>query len=139
MEKVSLRRYVDRRLGDLARYLDAEVRSIRDSTDLSRQAMEHRLTGMNEFRDSLRDQDAKNVTREVLDGIVQGLRDQDVQQEGRLRVLESRVTADEGGAQASSRLKLAQRSGLAAVIAVITTVLLVASIIVSIVIATRTH
>lgn len=137
--QVDLLMYVDRRLDDLAVRLDGEVRAIRESTRLSREAMEYRLAGMNEFRDSLRDQDAKNVTREVLDGITQGLRDQDVQQESRIRRLEERVTADEGGAQAAVRLKSGQRSSIVSAVAIITTALLVVSIAVSVLIATRTH
>jgi hypothetical protein len=155
--KIHLTGYIDRRCDNTehaievlrtearerARLLDEEIdrriTTLKEQITQSRDAMEHRLAGMNEFRDSLRDQDAKNVTRDVLDGIIGGLREQDRQQEERLRVVEARVTADEGGLRASTALRNGQRNSMATIIALTTTALFLISVVVSAIIATRTH
>ena len=43
--------------------IDIRYEAIQDATELARKAMEKRLDGMNEFRDTLKDQAGKFVTR----------------------------------------------------------------------------
>ena len=45
-------------------YFEAKLEAVENATNLARIAMETRLQGMNEFRDSLRDQAAKFLPRE---------------------------------------------------------------------------
>ena len=56
MDSVPLRDYVDMRFSDMD-----------DRTELAREAMEKRLDGMNEFRDTLRDQASKFIPRTEYD------------------------------------------------------------------------
>lgn len=51
----------------LKEYLDASIKDIRESIKVAYASMEKRLDGMNEFRDTLKDQAGKFVTREELD------------------------------------------------------------------------
>lgn len=50
----------------LKEYFDSRIESINESTTLARNAMEKRLEGMNEFRDALKDQTNKFVTRQEM-------------------------------------------------------------------------
>jgi len=47
----------------LKEYFEAKFDSLKLSTDLVRQALEKRLEGMNEFREALKDQTNKFITR----------------------------------------------------------------------------
>jgi hypothetical protein len=130
-----------REFSELVRLLDGEVdrriAGLKEQIESSRAAMEHRLEGMNEFRDQLREQARNYITREVIDGMVTALRDQDTQQETRLRRLEGRVTADEGGSAAAARLKESRRSNLTMFAVVSTALLFLVSVALSVVIATH--
>lgn len=136
--------YVDRRFDDLAarvqlldNEIDRRVSTLQEAITLSREAMEHRLAAMNEWRAQANDRQRDFPTRDVLDEVAKGLRDQDVQQEARLRRLEERITSDEGGSRAATALKAGQRTNLTTVIAIITTVLFLVSIVVSAFLAAR--
>jgi len=138
-DTVPMLSYVDRRCDGLDAEVDRRIAGLKEAIEQSRAAMEHRLESMNEWRTQSNDRQRDFPTRDVLDEVAKGLREQDIQQEARLRRLEERITADEGGSRAASGLKAARQNNLATVIAVVTTVLFVASLVVSIVIATRTH
>jgi len=59
-------------------YFDSRLSSVEKETMLAKESMEKRLEGMNEFRDSLRDQSNKFITREEMRSLVldiQGLRE----------------------------------------------------------------
>jgi hypothetical protein len=134
---VSLKKYTDERLRALASQHDRDILAIKEQTEQSRVAMERRLDGMNEFREQLRDQATRLVTRELLDGIIDGLRAQDEQQEKRVLQLERQVVADEGAGTAENRLRSARQSGLAMAIAVVTTILFLVSAVATVILATR--
>jgi len=130
-----------REFSELVRLLDDEVdrriTGLKEQIESSRAAMEHRLEGMNEFRDQLREQARSYITREVIDGMVAALREQDTQQEARLRRLEGRVTADEGGDATAARLRESRRSNLTLFAVVATALLFLVSVALSVVIATH--
>jgi sugar-specific transcriptional regulator TrmB len=148
-------KYTDRRCDDLQRALDVlradtaerlrlldsetgrRVGAVKEQAEQSREALEHRLDGMNEFREQLRDQAARLVTRELLDGIVSGLQTADDQQEQRLRQLEKQTVADESTGAAAAGLKSDRQSRLTTVVAIITTVLFLISAVATVVLATR--
>lgn len=51
----------------LKEYLESRIDAVKDSITTAQIAMEKRLEGMNEFRETLRDQASKLVTRAELD------------------------------------------------------------------------
>ena len=51
----------------LKEHFDTRLKAIEKSTDLSANTLEKRLEGMNEFRDTLRDQASRFVTRDELE------------------------------------------------------------------------
>jgi FKBP-type peptidyl-prolyl cis-trans isomerase (trigger factor) len=128
---------IDRRIRATEDRHDHDVIAVKDQTEQSRVALEHRLDGMNEFREQLRDQATRLVTRELLDGIVNGLRTQDEQQEKRLLQLERQVVADEGAGSAENRLKTQRQTSITTMVAIVTTILFLVSAVVSVVLLTR--
>jgi hypothetical protein len=66
-ERITLREFIEQRLEDLERCLDAKFHYIEDSTTLAKDSMERRLDGMNEFRETLRDQSATMLSRAEFD------------------------------------------------------------------------
>ena len=48
----------------LKEYFDAQIENVKQATELARESMEKRLDGMNEFRDTLKDQAGKFITRQ---------------------------------------------------------------------------
>jgi LPS O-antigen subunit length determinant protein (WzzB/FepE family) len=50
----------------LKEYVDVRINNVEQATELARAGMEKRLEGMNEFRDTLKDQASKFVTRDEL-------------------------------------------------------------------------
>jgi len=151
--RVSLEKYVDQRCDDtrlalqalredvagrhrlLDEELDRRVLALRDQAEQSRAALEHRLDGMNEFREQLRDQASRLVTRELLDGLVSGLRVQDEQQDQRIRQLERRMVADEGAGTAAGRLKADRQARVTLAVAIVSTVLFLVSAAASVLLA----
>ncbi len=57
---------IEKDIGGVREYVDIRFQQAERSTDLARSEMERRLEGMNEFRDTLKDQAARFVTREEL-------------------------------------------------------------------------
>ena len=51
----------------LKEYFDTVINSVKESIKTAYDGMEKRLEGMNEFRDSLKDQAARFITRDELD------------------------------------------------------------------------
>jgi cytochrome c-type biogenesis protein CcmH/NrfG len=135
--KVSLEKYVDQRCDALGTQHDHDISAVKEQAEQSRLALEHRLDGMNEFREQLRDQAARLVTRELMDGVVDGLRAQDEQQEARLQQLERRVVADEGAGSAEGKRSADRQSRATLIVAIVTTVLFLISAVASVVLATR--
>jgi hypothetical protein len=128
-----LQEELDRRIKSTEDRHDRDVTAVREQTEQSRVALEHRLDGMNEFREQLRDQATRLVTRELLDGIVNGLRTQDEQQEKRLLQLERQVVADEGAGSAENRLKTQRQTSITTMVAIVTTILFLVSAVVSVI------
>jgi hypothetical protein len=137
MAKVSLEKYVDQRLDALGTQHDRDVAALKEQMEQSRVALEHRLDGMNEFREQLREQAARLVTRELLDGVVNGLRAQDEQQDTRIQQLERRVVADEGAGSAEGKRTTDRQTRATLAVAVVTTVLFLISAVASILLATH--
>lgn len=135
--KVSLEKYVDQRFDALGILHDRDIASVKEQAEQSRIALEHRLDGMNEFREQLRDQAARLVTRELLDGVVNGLRAQDDQQDKRIQELERRVVADEGAGSAEGKRAADHQSRITTTVAVVTTILFLVSAVASIILAIR--
>ncbi len=67
---VSLRDYLETRIDALQIYLETRIGALEKATDMARGAMEIRLAGMNEFRDTLKDQTARMPTRTELEAAV---------------------------------------------------------------------
>lgn len=135
--KVPLEKYVDQRFDALGSQHDRDVAAVKEQAELSRVALEHRLDGMNEFREQLRDQAARLVTRELLDGVVNGLRAQDEQQDQRIQQLERRVVADEGAGSAEGRRTADRQSRITMTVAVTSTILFLISAAASVILAIR--
>lgn len=135
--KVPLEKYVDQRFAAAETQHDRDIAAVKEQAEQSRIALGHRLDGMNEFREQLRDQAARLVTRELLDGVVNGLRAQDEDQDKRLQQLERRVVADEGAGSAAGSLKADRQSRTALAVAIVTTVLFLISAVASVILATR--
>jgi len=64
---VSLEKYFDSKFAYLEKWIAEKFTAVEKSTESSRVSMEKRLEGMNEFRDTLRDQASQFVTRNTLD------------------------------------------------------------------------
>jgi FKBP-type peptidyl-prolyl cis-trans isomerase (trigger factor) len=122
-----LQEELDRRIKSTEDRHDRDVTAVREQTEQSRVALE------NEFREQLRDQATRLVTRELLDGIVNGLRTQDEQQEKRLLQLERQVVADEGAGSAENRLKTQRQTSITTMVAIVTTILFLVSAVVSVI------
>lgn len=61
---VELRDYVDQRIADINRHYDTRLEAVQHATNIALEANEKRLDGMNEFRDTLRDQAGRFITRD---------------------------------------------------------------------------
>ncbi len=66
-DAVSLKEYVEERITAIEKALQARIDSVDRATILAAQQMEKRLEGMNEFRDSLRDQNTTFLPRNEFD------------------------------------------------------------------------
>jgi len=64
MNNIPLQKHFNKRLKAIYKYIDVKIESIDRSTNLAADALEKRLESMNEFRNSLKDQQSKFVTRE---------------------------------------------------------------------------
>lgn len=64
---VALRQETASSFASVRREFDATDRTAKEATDKANSAMDKRLDHMNEFRDQLRDQAAKFVTRDLVD------------------------------------------------------------------------
>jgi hypothetical protein len=63
---VSLKEFLVDKIDELKEYLDVKINASEKAKDTAYASMEKRLEGMNEFRDTLKDQAAKFVTRDEL-------------------------------------------------------------------------
>jgi len=66
MTDISLKEYFDTRFLQLREYMDIRFQSIEKSTCLAQDNLNRRIDGMNEFRNAMKDQAAKFITREEL-------------------------------------------------------------------------
>ena len=82
-EIVSLRDYFDGRLAELEKRIEQHRNATDRALDKAEQALGRRLDGMNEFRDTLRDQAGRMATQEQLDRV----RDRVIEQEKRAAVI----------------------------------------------------
>lgn len=60
----------------LKEYIDLRVRNVDESVSIAYRSMEKRLAGMNEFRDTLKDQASKFVTRAEIEDKVETMQKQ---------------------------------------------------------------
>jgi len=58
----------------MTKYVDARIDEVKDAVKPALTSMDKRLDGMNEFRDTLKDQAARFVTREEMNLVVDRLR-----------------------------------------------------------------
>jgi hypothetical protein len=65
-EVVSLREYFEMRLIEMQRLWEAEHQALIKATEMADQANDHRLASMNEFREQLREQAGKFITRDEI-------------------------------------------------------------------------
>jgi hypothetical protein len=77
----------------LRREIDQRLTAIGQQTELTRSAMEHRLNGMNEFRDQLRDQAATLMPRTEYTSLHRILEDRLAGLAERMSALELRLTS----------------------------------------------
>lgn len=75
VELTEARRALDDRLDDLKELLTSRLTSIEDATGLAREQMDQRLLGMNEFREQLRDQASRLITRAEMTAMVDPVRE----------------------------------------------------------------
>jgi hypothetical protein len=57
----------------LKEFLNSRIDEVKDSVKIAYNSMEKRLTGMNEFRDTLKDQAGRFVTREEMEAKMEGV------------------------------------------------------------------
>jgi len=72
-DSVSLRVYMDSRFDSLEKKIDTAIRNISANTENAKKDMERRLNGMNEFRDTLKDQAATFICRHEMDMAIESL------------------------------------------------------------------
>jgi hypothetical protein len=63
-KNISLKDYFDMRFNELKNYMDIRFNSIDKATILSNESLDARLEGMNEFRNSMKDQASSFITRQ---------------------------------------------------------------------------
>lgn len=105
---VSMKDYVDHVHEELQSEIDRRVEEIRNNLSISAAEMTRRLEGLNEFRSAFSDREKAFLTRDLMDQIVNGLREQDEQQERRLVEVE-RWVARMGGASEGSSARQGQQ------------------------------
>jgi hypothetical protein len=65
-ELITIKEYVDRLFEERQRLFDAKFEDASKAIDKAEKSMHERLAGMNEFRDQLKDQASKFITREEM-------------------------------------------------------------------------
>lgn len=73
METISMKEYTLTLVAGLKDYTEARIQGIEKAINVANISMTARLEGMNEFREQLKDQASKFVTREEVDKSIQGL------------------------------------------------------------------
>jgi len=66
-ENISLKHYIDKRFEDFKNYMDTQFDSVKQSTHLAQENIDTRLESMNEFRNSMKDQASRFITRTEYD------------------------------------------------------------------------
>jgi hypothetical protein len=110
---------VDRRFSDL-----------KEQIALAREAMEKRLDGMNEFRDQLRDQAARFISRDELNAISSHNDEGQARNAEAIQGLSSRMDLMQGRDSGSSNYRTERRLDLGQVIQIAVMLIMVASVIV---------
>ena len=75
MQEINLKEYLDSKIHSLHSEINVKIESLKDATTLARTTMDERLARMNEFRDTLRDQNATFVTREEHNALIKSIDD----------------------------------------------------------------
>lgn len=65
-QQITLREFLDLRIEALQTYLNTKIEAAETARGIAQATLEKRLEGMNEFRDTLRDQASRFVTRDEL-------------------------------------------------------------------------
>lgn len=65
-DAISLKEYFDNQFKGLRDYMDVKFKAIDDATRLASDNVNTRLEGMNEFRNAMKDQASKFITRDEL-------------------------------------------------------------------------
>ena len=111
--EVPLREYFESQIESLKREFDLRLLNMENNVKTASLSMNERLAGMNEFRESMKDQAAKFVTNAVLDAKVETLSEKI----GSTKVWES---GHEGKATTAQLFILAAPSIIAIILMVIT-------------------
>lgn len=91
MATIPLKDYFDGRLAEVQKYLAARIDAATTAADKAEEQLNRRLEGMNEFRDTLKDQAARLATKEQLEALISSV-------DTRLKILEIGRAASEGRA-----------------------------------------
>jgi hypothetical protein len=111
----TLREYLEMRFSEINRRFDENEKA----TTLARTQMETRLEGMNEFRETLRDQAGRFVTRAELDLVCTNMTEKAEGRETRIRSLEESRAELHGKASQSQMYGAYALSALAILVGVI--------------------
>lgn len=112
MTFIDLEHHIDAELRGLREYLDAKIDGIDQATKLAATMMERRLDGMNEFRETLKDQASRFATRAEMDEVKDRI-------EADLRVLRESRALLEGKASQKSVTAVMVVSAIGFVISVL--------------------
>lgn len=122
-ETVCLREYIESRLKDQEKHMNARIDGIEKAIELAAQNLDARLESMNEFRDSLKDQTMTFISRTEFEKTMTGISEN---HNDRLRTLElSRAELQGKASQGAVNVSLvvAVMSAIISIVGVITRIL----------------
>jgi hypothetical protein len=132
---VTMKHYVGHIHDELQGEIDRRIEEIRNNLAISAAEMTRRLEGLNEFRAAFSDREKAFLTRDLMDQIVDGLREQDSQQERRLVEVERWISraggASEGSDARQGRQVAASNARLVALGVLVSVVLVVTQVVIA--------
>jgi predicted nucleotide-binding protein (sugar kinase/HSP70/actin superfamily) len=75
-DRISIEKYFDLKIKDLEKVFNERIYAIKSATDKAETVLNLRLETMNEFRNQLNSERAQYVTRNTLDILLEGLRNE---------------------------------------------------------------
>lgn len=113
---VSLEKYFEVKFIALREFFDYKFEAIYRANDVAYESMEKRLEGMNEFRDTLKDQASRFITRDEVDAIRKSI-------DADLRVLREYKAMVEGKASQQSVMIAYVMSGIGLLMGILGTIM----------------